>query len=1253
MASEQNSEKPVKPVSVPIPAGRKGDPDSSENLDLDLDTFDENASPVHGRRSPPPLARQVSASSVLEEAYSSSGSDLISLDKLHELRIAFELADVDGGGGLDMDEFVKAFGHILGDNLSQHQLTRLFMKIDANSDGSVDWPEFTEYMLLENKGTELMKKEDIKCEYISQDFEEPHENYHQHHARPIIRVRNIPALGAYATCSEDGSVRLWQSFNHLTHIRTVLHDPTVPIQSMRKAAAEREGRAAAAAAASEAKTLNLSKPSGKPKKSKVITREPPCPTQYFRAAGPAWINDCCYMHQSSKLALATGDRTIAFYETTMAFDCVGRIHPLASNPVLLDYYHGPLSEFKEVLVSADDSGYVHIWHLEPNQWHFADTNIDIPSRVRLPRGVNRYFQLRAHEDRITQLKIDVDIGAIMTCGSDGAIHLIDIEKRRILRSFCCHTKAVYDFIFIPRLKLIASAGIERRILFWNPYTCAIGQEINNPEEVTAPIQSVHLNEREHQLITLNTSNEVHIWDLTTFSCTQYIHCGGSDEKKLSGMIFDESKQRIVLYNRTLHIRQAKVIIPTEQKSHQFPVTQALFNSGFHQLVSAAAFEVHVWDVYSGRLNFRFLHPHGDSHVTSMCFDVGGRRLFTGSHNGSIKVWNFNTGACLGDFLKTRGGEAAPLLAPSSSDQEITSIACFTDVLEGNGFTVENTYIVATGWDRRVFFFSEKQKDSNINEYDLSLPLPRHVEKAHLDDINRVIYCGHNTIATAGDDGRILTWSLSSGFLKYRLGHSPAARRLLKPGAFEHHIAGAARRQLLYSLLTHERSKPAKASKNASLQDKISPRSRTAIQRAVDKPKSSLFEQFSSSSDDRNKEVQNDEEEKDIGTLRKLIRQSTIGDPSSVSQSQKAAVADLQSSKFLFRRASELGGLAKEKEIRSIQEEAAMNKKREQMRNLPKPDRLAVEGLIFLERLQCIVSSGADGFIRFWDHLEGKLLFEIDAQSAAPESIGALATDTNTNAYLFSGDTQGEIKVWDLCGLHLNTLKKSSGLKLSTPLHKWRAHQEAIANIQYIRWSEGVQGSIELIVTSSTDCTLMLWTLDGSAIGMFGQNRPWSLGSVLSWARKKSLIIHRAKNLSDVLSTFHSHTPHMKMLSNIDQQNLKRKEDTDRDRELDEVDNFNILHAKTKNRYNLNYISDVDDRKRFLAPDPNANMSAAQQMLMLAAKSKRQGPREFPVKPSHRAQLQKQQIMHRMNLPQLDPIVAPRTQYLTKTSSSLF
>ena len=76
-----------------------------------------------------------------------------------ELREAFDIADTDKGGALELDEFIEAFGAIIGKGMNHKQLQQLFMRIDADSNGSVEWHEFMNYMLLENQTLSSMKQE--------------------------------------------------------------------------------------------------------------------------------------------------------------------------------------------------------------------------------------------------------------------------------------------------------------------------------------------------------------------------------------------------------------------------------------------------------------------------------------------------------------------------------------------------------------------------------------------------------------------------------------------------------------------------------------------------------------------------------------------------------------------------------------------------------------------------------------------------------------------------------------------------------------------------------------------------------------------------------------------------------------------------------------------------------------------------------------------------------------------------------------
>ena len=57
----------------------------------------------------------------------------------------------------------------------------------------------------------------------------------------------------------------------------------------------------------------------------------------------------------------------------------------------------------------------------------------------------------------------------------------------------------------------------------------------------------------------------------------------------------------------------------------------------------------VWDVETGEKVIQFSRLHGDAEITAMAFDPTGRRLITSGQDGTVKLWNFNNGACLGQL----------------------------------------------------------------------------------------------------------------------------------------------------------------------------------------------------------------------------------------------------------------------------------------------------------------------------------------------------------------------------------------------------------------------------------------------------------------------------------------------------------------------------------------------------------------------------------------------------------------------------
>jgi EF hand len=63
------------------------------------------------------------------------------IETIKYIQGVFHQADKNGGGDLDEEEFIQAFMGKLSspDGLDQEAMRKLFYRIDANADGTVDW----------------------------------------------------------------------------------------------------------------------------------------------------------------------------------------------------------------------------------------------------------------------------------------------------------------------------------------------------------------------------------------------------------------------------------------------------------------------------------------------------------------------------------------------------------------------------------------------------------------------------------------------------------------------------------------------------------------------------------------------------------------------------------------------------------------------------------------------------------------------------------------------------------------------------------------------------------------------------------------------------------------------------------------------------------------------------------------------------------------------------------------------------------
>ncbi|XP_039395516.1 WD repeat-containing protein 64-like isoform X13 [Mauremys reevesii] len=96
----------------------------------------------------------------------------------------------------------------------------------------------------------------------------------------------------------------------------------------------------------------------------------------------------------------------------------------------------------------------------------------------------------------------------------------------------------------------------------------------------------------------------------------------------------------------------------------------------------------------------------------------------------------------------------------------------------------------------------------------------------------------------------------------------------------------------------------------------------------------------------------------------------------------------------------------------------------------------------------------------------------------------------------SSSYDGEILIWNLISGHvcsrLSAVSRAV-MEDGTVLLSWRAHSCSVTSVAWV-------SEHQLLLTSSVDCTVKLWSLEGEYIGTFGQKDLWNIKDKMSWQR---------------------------------------------------------------------------------------------------------------------------------------------------------
>ncbi|KAH6585718.1 hypothetical protein BASA50_001053 [Batrachochytrium salamandrivorans] len=501
----------------------------------------------------------------------------------------------DGSTGFNNDQFRVVFWEVLGKSLNEEQMEQLFMKIDSNSDGTVDWEEFSAYMMAAS--IEMEEFGDILDEHKHKLVSVPHKDM-------IIRIDFVQRERRYLSVSRDGIVCLWTKLFKLS--RTINTHELNPKTSWAQDARFMHQHNKLVIVTDDRQLCIYDVFSIKPRLMAAISQLENNPLCLTFAAG--------YDEETDLILFGDDGGHVNVLSITAKF-----LVDTASD----SYLGEPLTSAK---LTKKDSLEKH--------------NISL-------------YRRKIHEDWVLKVQYYPEMNSFVSCAVENNKSLVigDLERKtlrhiRIMKGIRC-------FEFCRRPSFLVTGGRDKIIRLWNPYV--LSKPAGSLQGHNASVISIVINHEDGHIISLSEDKVVKVWNARSLNCLQTLvdKVPHRPENIISSIYYDAQYRQIITGSNGLEVwplhNNSNQIIT---KSHDSPVVSAIFNHNFRQVVSGCqAGTITLWDPLFGKKIFQFHKAHGNLEITAMCFDISGRRLITGSRDGVIKMWNFNNGQIIRRLLK--------------------------------------------------------------------------------------------------------------------------------------------------------------------------------------------------------------------------------------------------------------------------------------------------------------------------------------------------------------------------------------------------------------------------------------------------------------------------------------------------------------------------------------------------------------------------------------------------------------------------
>jgi WD40 repeat protein/serine/threonine protein kinase/DNA-binding XRE family transcriptional regulator len=284
--------------------------------------------------------------------------------------------------------------------------------------------------------------------------------------------------------------------------------------------------------------------------------------------------------------------------------------------------------------------------------------IETLQQVAFAPGAQRQFMMTnaaGETDEILSLAVSPNGETALVGFAGGNLVLLNIETGETIHTFTGHSDEVVNVVFSPDGTFALSAGCDAQVILWD---IATGNEVRRFREHTGCVYALAINPDGDSVVSgsfagddYRAPGELFLWDLASGQVLRRLE--GGHVYGLRDAVFSPDGRTILSselsfggggdpYGSPLILWE----VASGEIIHRFPApNDQSHNVAFHPdgrtALSTTINRIYLWDLQTGE-QLRVFEEH-DTVVRDVAFSPNGRRFMTTDYEGSVILWDFESG----------------------------------------------------------------------------------------------------------------------------------------------------------------------------------------------------------------------------------------------------------------------------------------------------------------------------------------------------------------------------------------------------------------------------------------------------------------------------------------------------------------------------------------------------------------------------------------------------------------------------------